>query len=304
MSRFLVMMLLVVSTGAVAQGVVTQYGIRELPTSTTDQLVIGRADCGSDRVLTWIFTQRFPQPCSAMRIWATTANSCAATPATGDREFDSVPVQALSLVQQFSGSFTINIGQLPGFAAGSATPCDSAATKNVTHLICSVTQTSPNCFGAGGFPVPQQATNGSPLSIVLDVEAPNAPILSEPRSIDKGLRIAVSASSDTVGLIPFVREQGTMEFSQRSRTTLGGSKELQLEGLLNDTTYDVKVQAVDAAGNVSADSGLISGTPRRVVGFWAAYRDAGGTDMGGCHSTPGLLAPLLALLALSRRRRS
>jgi hypothetical protein len=274
------------------------FGVRETPTATTDIITVGPADCGSSRIVYWLWNQIGTQPCNNMRLWATSGDTCGTEPKSGDKEFDSVNALLISSLRQ--GTITLNINELPAFTAGSATPCGGATSKNIEHRVCAAVPASLQCFGLQN----PQVQSASPLRIIYDVEAPNAPILGEVRSIDKGLRIGVSASSDTVQVIPFVREQGAMEFSQRSRATLGGSKELQLEGLINDTTYDVKLQAVDGAGNVSADSGLVSGTPRRVVGFWAAYRDAGGTDMGGCHSTPGLLAPLLALLALSRRRRS
>jgi hypothetical protein len=273
------------------------FGVRETPTATTDLITIGPSSCGTSRIVFWLWNQIGTQPCNNMRLWATSGDSCGTEPKSGDKEFDSVNALLISSLRQ--GQLTINIDELPAFTTG-ATPCGGALTKNIEHRICASVPASLQCFGLQN----PQTQSASPLRIVYDVEAPPAPIISEVRSLDRALKLNVSASSDTAEILPFVREQGAMEFQARPRVTLGGSKEVTVDGLLNGTTYDVKLQAVDGAGNISVDSELAAGTPRRVIGFWGAYRDAGGREMGGCHSTGALLAPLLALFALSRRRRS
>ncbi|MDX2014882.1 MAG: hypothetical protein SFW67_32095 [Myxococcaceae bacterium] len=301
--RLLLTVLLVVAPSAFSQTInptqaLVAFGVRETPTATTDIITIGPSRCGSSQIVFWLWNQVGTQPCNNMRLWATSGDSCGTEPKSGDKEYDSVNALLISSLRQ--GQITFNIDELPAFATG-ATPCGGSFTKNVEHRICAAVPASLQCFGLQN----PQTQSASPLRIIYDVEPPPAPILSEVRGVDKGLRIPISVSSDTVEVIPFVRAQGETDFTARSRVTLGGSKELLIEGLGNDTTYDVKAQSVDGAGNVSVDSGLVSGTPRKVLGFWAAYRDAGGQDMGGCQSTPSLMVPaVLALLAFSRRRRS
>ena len=129
----------------------------------------------------------------------------------------------------------------------------------------------------------------------------NAPIISEVLAQDKALKVAFSVSSDTTEVIPFIRPQGSTDYTQRPTISLGTGREVIVDGLLNATTYDVLLRAVDGAGNQSADSEPASGTPRRTIGFWGTYREAGGTDTGGCSSALGL-APLFALGWFFRRR--
>ncbi|MCU0700019.1 MAG: hypothetical protein MUC96_26220 [Myxococcaceae bacterium] len=299
--RFLLVMLLVLSPAAFAQTInptqsIVAFGVRETPTATTDILTIGPSRCGTSQIVFWLWNQLGTQPCNNLRLWATSGTTCGTEPQSGDKEFDSVNALLVSSLRQ--GQLTINIDELPAFATGT-TPCGGSFTKNVEHRICASVPASFQCFGLQN----PQTQSASPLRIIYDVEAPPAPILSDVRGVDKGLRVPISTSSDTVEVIPFVRAQGDTEFTGRPRVTLGGAKELLIEGLANGTTYEVKAQAVDGAGNVSVDSELVAGTPLKVLGFWAAYRDAGGQD-GGCQTAPGLLVPLVALLAFSRRRRS
>ncbi|MCA2980366.1 MAG: fibronectin type III domain-containing protein [Myxococcaceae bacterium] len=275
-----------------------QFGVRETPTAQTDVITIGASACGTSRIVYWVWNQFGVQPCNNMRVWATSQESCGTEPKSGDKEYDSVNALLVSSLRQ--GAITINIDELPVFAAG-ATRCGSAITKNVDHRVCAAVPASIQCFGLQN---PQTQT-ASALRIVYDVEAPPAPVISAVGELDKGLRVSVSASSDTVEIVPLIREQGATEYSERSRVALTGSKEVVVDGLLNGTTYDVRLRAVDAAGNVSPDSEAAAGTPRRVIGFFGQYRDAGGREPGGgCQAAPALLVPLLALLAFSRRRRS
>jgi hypothetical protein len=80
-------------------------------------------------------------------------------------------------------------------------------------------------------------------------------------------------------------------------------QEVIIDGLVNGRTYVVKLRAVDGAGNESFDSEEREGAPRRTVGFWGSYREAGGNETGGCRSLPHLM-PLAALIGFLRRRRS
>jgi hypothetical protein len=81
---------------------------------------------------------------------------------------------------------------------------------------------------------------------------------------DKALKVAFSVSSDTTAVVPFVRPQGTTDYTQPPRgQPRRGARGRSIDGLLNATTYDVVLRAVDGAGNQSANSEPGSGTPRR-----------------------------------------
>ena len=101
-----------------------------------------------------------------------------------------------------------------------------------------------------------------------------------------------------------VLAQGTSSVvasSSQSNQTSG----IRVEGLQNDVTYDVVAYACSAANNPSPASATAQGTPRVYLNFWQTYQLAGGVEQGGCGSGgTGALAPLLAALALLRRRRA
>jgi hypothetical protein len=291
------LVLLLVASTAVAQttGVTpVTFGIRETPQSTTDQLIIGASACGTSRVVYWEWNQIGTQPCGNMRIWATTG-SCSDKP--GDKDVEYASINQL-LIATRSGSFTVVIDELPGFLAGSTTPCGGASTLTLEHKICASVPASLQCFGS--FQTPQ-TLQASPLRIIYDAQPPNAPIISAVSAQDKALKVDFSVSSDTTHVIPFVRPQGSADYARRPTISLGTGRQIIIDGLLNGTTYDVVLRAIDGAGNESADSEPSAGTPRRTVGFWGTYRDAGGTDTGGCSTGLGL-APLLALGWFFRRR--
>lgn len=272
------------------------FGVRETPSSTAETLTIGPSSCTETRSLFWIWNQLTPQPCGNLRLWATTSE-CGTEPKSGDVEYPSVPLTTVSLAR--SGSFDVDIDSLPGFAAGTTTPCGSTM-GNVVHRICAAISTAFQC---GGFGQTATTTVASPsFQIVYDVQAPSAPVLTEVVSRDKALRLYFTATSDTTSVVPLVRAKGQPDFIEQAEVTLGSSRELTIDGLQNNTTYELALRAKDAAGNVSVASELAEGTPVRTVGFWGLYQQSGGTDPGGCASVPGA-AMLMGLLAWAQSRR-
>lgn len=295
MMRSLVLALVASSALAQTAGTTTvTFGVRETPQSTTDQLIIGASSCGTSRLVYWVWNQLGTQPCNNMRIWAT-EGSCGNEPQAADKEYDAV--NPLLITTAKLGTVTVVIDELPGFKAGSSTPCGGAETLTKEHKICASVPASLQCFGLQN---PQTVT-ASPLRIIYDAQPPSAPIISSVSLQDKALKLEFSVSSDTTAVVPFVRLQGEADFIRREAISLGTGRTAVVDGLLNGSTYDVKLRAFDLAGNESADSEIVSGTPRRTVGFWGAYREAGGTDAGGCSSAPALV-PLLALGWFFRRR--
>jgi hypothetical protein len=91
-----------------------------------------------------------------------------------------------------------------------------------------------------------------------------------------------------------------------------------IAGLFDYQSYAVAIASTDAVGNVGPLSTVVCGTPQPVVGFFEAYRAAGGTAggdscaMGRGWQTGGPSSRWLALLAgaglaaliLRSRRRS
>jgi MYXO-CTERM domain-containing protein len=80
----------------------------------------------------------------------------------------------------------------------------------------------------------------------------------------------------------------------------------RIEGLTNNTTYQVTVTAYSQGSNPSAASPPVDGMPVRIDDFWEHYKGVGGPDSGGCASGPAGIGALagLALAAAVRRRRA
>lgn len=289
------LLLMLMAGSAFAQTTVTpvSFGVRETPEATEDQLVIGASACGTSRLVYWVWNQIGTQPCNNMRIWATDG-SCGNEPGAKDVEYPSVNPLLINTTRR--GTIDVVINELPGFATG-ATPCGAAETLTKEHKICASVPTALQCGLQNN-----TFTTASPLRISYDAQPPNAPIIDSVSSQDKALKVAFTVSSDTAQVIPFSRAQGNTDFRRHKTLSLGGGREVVVDELLNGTTYDIRLRAIDAAGNESADSELASGTPKRTVGFWGTYRDAGGTDTGGCTMAPVGLVPLAALLWTIRRR--
>ncbi len=91
---------------------------------------------------------------------------------------------------------------------------------------------------------------------------------------------------------------GTTLVSKASGAVSG----IRVEGLVNGTTYTVKVVAFSPEDNVSEESNGVPGKPLDFKSFWEAYQNAGGREQGGCGGGAGALS-LLALLPLALRRR-
>lgn len=92
----------------------------------------------------------------------------------------------------------------------------------------------------------------------------------------------------------------TVQSDETSNTSL------RLSGLEIGTTYDVTVVAYSQAGNASAASDLVPGTPVNVTDFWESYQAAGGRDGGGggcAHAGMDPLALSLLVVALLLWRR-
>ena len=89
------------------------------------------------------------------------------------------------------------------------------------------------------------------------------------------------------------------DFSHCSSVSTGESSH-RIEGLSNDTTYEVVYAAIDNAGNRGPNSPSASAAPAEVDDFAEVYSKSGGREEGGCSSLPGLSprTPLWLIAAL------
>ncbi len=146
--------------------------------------------------------------------------------------------------------------------------------------------------------------------ITLDTQLPPAPVLASVSPGDSALIVSyspgtpgTSAPATSDHYVAQATGPDGVAHSSNSTTNSSGTR---IGGLVNGVTYDVVVFAYNVAGNQSAASNTMSGTPEPVTDFWQAYKDAGGREKGGCGAGPaGEPSAILALLAslLARRRR-
>ncbi len=147
-------------------------------------------------------------------------------------------------------------------------------------------------------------------TVKLSLTAPAAPTAVSITPGDSALNVRWSAGTggavdateySVVAITTDARDPaGTHTFGKTNDTSYRAGS------LVNGVTYSVVVYAYSKAGNPSAASAAVSGTPLPVADFWKVYRQAGGAERGGCASGPaGALALLgtAALLALARRKK-
>lgn len=144
-------------------------------------------------------------------------------------------------------------------------------------------------------------------TILFETRPPPAPTLGGVAPGDSALIVSYTPGTPTTSTTAndHYQAQATgpdgVAHLSTTTTSTGGTR---IDGLSNGVAYDVVVFAYNKAGNQSAASNVMSGTPEPVADFWQTYKGAGGREQGGCGAGPaGALAPLLALLALALRRR-
>lgn len=266
--------------------------------SNTETLTFSGADCANRTTLTWQVNLS-AQPCNQLKLFVTAASTCPKEPATGDYDLGAETITAGT-----QGTKTIEFSQLPGFTAADAgVTCGQQAER--TWKVCGYFEA--NSPGSFGFCTTKTDTTDS-IPITYDGEPPVAPTLTEAIGVEKGIRVRASATDDA-SLVRFgarlLGDAAPFNFSTEVAVE-GDAAEGRIEGLENGFSYEVVAVAVDPAGNQSAESGSLEATPTETLGFWDAYKRAGGTEDGGCASAPGLfvVTAVMSALWIFRRRRS
>lgn len=258
----------------------------------SSQTVSG-SDCGATTQLTWSVGVT-GVACSNLVLWATTG-TCGSEPGTGD--FQIANISRATWSSQPSGTETLAISDLPISDGTDGGSC-GAATEVTINLCGALTYASYDCsYGS-------QDVEASETTIVYDALPPAVPTVNAVTSLDSGLRVGLTIDSDTTRVDVQYREQGTSTWLSGGSLS-SGEGGLTLKGLTNDVVYEVRARAIDAAGNQSDFSEIKTGTPTATAGFWAAYKNGGGTETGGCTAggAGGLLGGVLVLLGLVWRKR-
>lgn len=271
---------------------------------TTGEYTFGVAECGADITVKWAFNAAFLTGvfCSPLVLW-TTATDCGDSPVTtaGDQRLDDV--QTLDLQTKQTGTFTVKVSTLPGFnttTADGGTNTDTCGTTGITktHHVC-------GSFGVqtAGLPTCTK-TSAANLSLIYDTKPPAVPTDLVATAEDSAALVQFSVDGDAVTVRAEVLAPGETNFAGAEEAT-ATSKQVRVKNLTNGQVWTIRLRAVDSAGNVSEPSAAVEVTPVATIGFFGVYRQAGGTDQGGCSAAGAALVPFAALaLARAFARRS
>ncbi len=306
MLRLAPLCMLLAGSAALAQTtpVVPRIAILRVDDPNVSTYTFGAAQCNSTLTLAWSNTLTINlMLCSQnpLKLWST-AGECQDAPGPNDTRYDDVPALTLAARQ---GNFSVKIAELPDFKStttadgGMLLPCGGTTPFTKTHKVCgSVEYAVPTGVGCGT-PMKQAA---NPLRLVYDTQPPASPTITEYAAQDQGVRLGFNVDSDTSSVILEVKGSADADYRELAETAAVNGK-IRGTGLENNVPYDVRLRAKDAAGNVSLPSAELSVTPIRTLGFWGYYKDAGGTDPGGCSVGAGLMPLLLAAFAFRRARK-
>lgn len=261
------------------------------------------SSCGGQTTLNWTVLPSQQQACSASMALFVAETTCPDTgPATGDYDLGSAP---LNRTGTSSGTRTIEFGRLPGFTGSTdgGAVCGSAVERS--WKVCAVFEQA-NGFGIN--PCGTKTFVKKDVRISYDGRAPNAPTLTAAEGVERGIQISATLPADakTVRFGSRISGSGAPFSFSTEVVAENSTAKARINGLENGVTYEVTAVAADEAGNRSGESNIIEAIPTETLGFWDAYKKAGGTEEGGCSSAPGVVTTAAIGFALwvSRRRRS
>jgi uncharacterized protein (TIGR03382 family) len=291
---------LLLSTAAGAQTITMTF-----PGGSTSTTNKGPGTCNDTVRVTWSTTglSTAVQCGSGIQIWLTNSSSCGTSPGTSAADGGSDVVLDTQPLTTTSGNESFTVSDLPGLAN---VDC-SAGGIDVSNAVCASAQyrasSATDCTTA----------QASTLIVRYDTKPPDPPSLS---LIPEDSRIIVSFSpngSNTGDILNYQAEYAVQPSDSSAPQYIATgqvsaqSARIQINGLVNGTTYLVRGYAFDQVDNRSSASDPQTGTPEAVDGFWARYKQAGGDDLGGCSATgiglPSAIFGLAVLAALVRRRR-
>lgn len=307
--RFATLCTLLVASASLGQTTVVgpRLAILRADDPNVDTYTFGAAACNDTLTLTWSNTlTTLGASCiqSPLKLWSTAGECLDTGPATGDTRYEDVPFLTLVGIKQ--GTFTVKIAELPDFKTtaltdgGTNRPCGDPTPFTKTHKVCGVVNYALNSGLGCGTAQPQAAT---PLKLVYDTEPPAPPTITDYAAQDKGMRMGFTVtSSDTAWVLLEVKGPADGDFRQLNEVA-AENKEIKGSGLENNVPYQARLRARDGAGNVSLPSPELTVTPILTLGFWGYYKDAGGTEPGGCSVGAGLMPLLFAAFAFRRARK-
>jgi hypothetical protein len=295
--RLLFVALVVCSSAALGQTLTLQVQERTAFT-------VGPTSCSATVPVTWQFAGAGANPCSVLKLWVTTSTSCGNDPGSTDLVLPDVP--AGNVATPGAQRITFQPSQLPVFSSGDGgNTCGGASQIEQVHRVCG----KVSALDTFTFQCNRAVTSGNQTTITYDAKPPAAPSISSVVGVDGALSVKVEASGSDVSIIRVAaRRQGSTDVAGQVEGSVDQST-YRVTGLENGVVYEVTATAEDEAGNESAASEAQLGTPVKTRGLYEVYRQAGGSETGGCGAAGGGLAggAVLAALGLwlfARRGRS
>jgi hypothetical protein len=292
--------LLLLGTAARAQTITLTF-----PGGSTATLNKGPGTCNDTVRVNWSTTglSTAVQCGSGIQIWLTNSSSCGTSPGTSSTDGGSDLVLDTQPLTTTSGSESFTLSQMPGLANLNC----ASAVIDVTNAVCASAQYRPTSV------TDCTTSQAGTLNVRYDTQPPVPPSLS---LLPQDGRIIVNFSpngSNTNDILNYQAEYAVQPSDQSPPQYIAtgqvsaSSARIQINGLVNGTTYLIRGYALDEVDNRSSPSDPLTGTPEATDGFWARYKEAGGDDPGGCSMTgiglPSAVFGLAVLAALVRRRR-
>lgn len=302
------------ATSALAQTTTTQtitdaLIVRTQTSDFQDQITFGPSDCATTFTVRYKYTPTLGTACSDITFFATDLTSCPDTQRDGDLFLKTVSYLTLAAIPQ--GNFDVKVPELPGFVAqtledGGVTTVTTACGdlgKEKIHLVCGSANagTLGSCVNYGSTTTKLKA---SPLKLKYDTLPPSAPSITEVLGTNGTATLTFTINADATyaeATVTEVSTDGGVDVTTQRPQANAETGKVKVTGLTNGVPYILQLRFIDAAGNVGPLSDAVGVTPVRTVGFWGVYKDAGGTDEGGCSVSWGLMPMLAALLFMMRR---
>ena len=270
-------------------------------TNNTDTLRFGKSDCGG-RVVTATWTRTSTALCAGLTVWLTRESSCTGTGADSSADYGLSDVSQTTFLSTTTGTLSFNITNLP-FDVGDGGGSCGVNAEETTFRLCGATRQIEGSFNSVCGTTAVYASAGK---LIYDGKPPAAPTYSSVAGLDSAARVVLSTGSDATT----ERLEAWLDGSLVVQKTQGvGVGAIQLEGLENNKTYELRAYATDEANNTSEPPTTANVTPIKTYGFLELYNENGGQETGGCGAVGGGVAggAVLAVLGFwlsSRRKRS
>lgn len=287
MTRRLALILALLSpAAALSQGTPAAGAVTIVPDT------FGRDDCTSTASvgLTWTSTVTPASPVAGnneiYRVWVSTNTNCPATGTPLSATQLGSDLDAVTATQSYPTALTRQ--SFIAEAGIAACTADQTISVCVQHL-------------AGG--AAKAVASGT---AELQVEPPPVPVNVVVAPGDSALFVSWAAGTNSiVAAVSYNVTAVAAQGNTLARTQNSVGRSHRIDGLTNNTVYNVTVTSLSAGGNESAPSATVSGTPEPVSDFWDLYAKAKGPEQGGCGGGPAglfsLLGVALALRGLRRR---